>query len=128
MSDEYTPTTDDVRRSFVLPKFNIDPQQQDERFSNYLSRLSMEGIQLQVNSEAAFDRWRVEHEKEVQVRLLQKLSAAFDGTFYQVAEGEIPFSHTDQSGHMLQPHNQNMIKHWLEAHADKLQQEGTLPV
>ncbi|MAP64027.1 MAG: hypothetical protein CMH34_09865 [Microbacterium sp.] len=56
-ADEYTPTTEEVIRGYRLPRPVVDPQREDESFADYISRVSIEGHGLQVQSEAAARRW-----------------------------------------------------------------------
>lgn len=64
MADAYTPTTSEVRQGFVAPRYIVDPQRADEDFAAYLSRASIEGHQMQMLSEAMFDRWLAEHDRQ----------------------------------------------------------------
>lgn len=71
MPDDYTPSTDEVRRGFTAPAYKITPQREDESFAEFMSRLSMEGFEVQMASEAAFDRWLVKHDRDVQGQALK---------------------------------------------------------
>jgi len=62
--EQYTPTTAEVRRGFTAPAYKTNPQRDDESFSEFLSRVSVEGMQAQVASETAFDRWLAEHDRQ----------------------------------------------------------------
>lgn len=65
MSDEYTPTTEEIIRGFTAPLIKIDPVREGESFSAYLSRVSMESFQVQMASEAAARRWLAAHDAKV---------------------------------------------------------------
>lgn len=69
MTNDFTPTTDDVRRGFTAPLYKIDPQRDNETFSAFLSRSGMEGHELQVASEKAFNRWLAEHDRTTSTRI-----------------------------------------------------------
>lgn len=68
MSEPYTPTTDEIIRSFAIPPHRVIEREEGESFADYLSRLSIEGHGYQVQSEAAAHRWLAEHDRQVAER------------------------------------------------------------
>ena len=65
MSDEYTPTTDEVIREYRLPHRVVDPQRPGESMAEWLGRCSIESHGIQLESEAAARRWLAAHDAEV---------------------------------------------------------------
>lgn len=72
---EYTPTTDEVIRSFSIPAHRVVERKAGESFADYLSRASIEGHKSQMESEAAARRWLAEHE----AALVEKLADGING-------------------------------------------------
>lgn len=68
MTTEYTPTTDEIIRSFAIPPHRIIKQEEGESFAEYLSRMSIEGHGYQMESERAAHRWLAEHDRQVAER------------------------------------------------------------
>lgn len=81
--NDYTPTTDEVRRGFTAPRFRIDPQGDGESFADYLGRVSIEGFGAQILSEEAFDRWLAAHDAKVKAE-------AWDEGFRYRSEWNLP--------------------------------------
>ena len=73
MSDDYTPTTEDILRYFCPPKYQVDAQRPDEEFSSWLARTSIETMHSDNQSAAAARRWLVEHDRQVAVKALQEV-------------------------------------------------------
>ena len=65
---EYTPTTDEIIRSFSIPTHRVIERTEGESFADYISRLSIEGHGYQMESEAAAHRWLAEHDRQVAER------------------------------------------------------------
>ena len=65
---EYTPTTDEIIRSFSIPPHRVIERTDGESFADYLSRLSIEGHGYQMQSDAAAHRWLTEHDRQVAER------------------------------------------------------------
>lgn len=68
LRSEYTPTTDEIIRSFAIPPHRIIKQEEGESFAEYLSRMSIEGHGYQMESERAAHRWLSEHDRQVAER------------------------------------------------------------
>lgn len=68
MTDKYTPTTEEIIRSYTIPDHVTRPRRDGESLGQYLSRISIEGHASQVESEAAAHRWLVEHDRQVAER------------------------------------------------------------
>lgn len=66
--NEYTPTTDEIIRSFSIPPHRVIERTDGESFADYLSRLSIEGHGYQMQSDAAAHRWLTEHDRQVAER------------------------------------------------------------
>lgn len=73
---EYTPTTEEIIRSFSIPTHRVIEQLEGESFSEYLARLSIEGHGNQMESEAAARRWLAAHDAEVRYRALREAEEA----------------------------------------------------
>jgi len=69
--EEYTPTTDDMMRYFVAPRYEVEPQRSDEDFAAYLGRTSIETMHSRIASERAAKRWLAAHDAEVMQRAYQ---------------------------------------------------------
>lgn len=65
---EYTPTTEEIIRSYTIPDHVTHPRRDGESLGQYLSRISIEGHASQVESEAAAHRWLSEHDRQVAER------------------------------------------------------------
>lgn len=65
---EYTPTTDEIIRSFSIPPHRVIKRTDGESFADYLSRLSIEGHGYRMELEAAAHRWLTEHDRQVAER------------------------------------------------------------
>ena len=69
MTSEYTPTTDEVIRSFSIPAHRIVERKDGESFADYMARASIEGHKSQMESEAAARRWLAEHDAQLVEKL-----------------------------------------------------------
>lgn len=76
---EYTPTTDEVIRSFSIPAHRVVERKDGESFADYLSRASIEGHKSQMESEAAARRWLTQVRAEAAAEALTKLATHLDG-------------------------------------------------
>jgi hypothetical protein len=65
MSDEYTPTTEEVMRGFTALQYKINPRRDDEDLAGWLSRMSKEVMTQQMLEEAAARRWLAKHDAAV---------------------------------------------------------------
>lgn len=61
----YTPTTEEIIRSYAIPPAKVSPQRDGETFAAWLVRVSFEGHGYQMESEAAARRWLAAHDAEV---------------------------------------------------------------
>lgn len=68
MSEQYTPTTDEIIRSFTIPGHVLHPRKDGESLGEYLSRTSIEAHGSQMESEAAAHRWLAERDRQVAER------------------------------------------------------------
>ncbi len=73
-AEQYTPTTEEVMRSYSLPSAVTNPKRADETFSEYLSRISIEGHQDQMRSEEAARRWLAAHDARVRAEALAEVT------------------------------------------------------
>lgn len=123
MTEQYTPTTEEVLRSYSLPSAVTNPQRTDETFGKYLSRISIEGHQDQVRSEEAARRWLAAHDAQVRAEAVRTalgeavlMQAGADGvTVYDDRE------HYDRGRPKPLP-----IRDWLNTRADRIEKEGPL--
>jgi len=65
MSDDYTPTTEELIRGYVAVPYMVSPRAKGEEFSSWLSRCSIESMHSDINSERAARRWLAEHDRQV---------------------------------------------------------------
>lgn len=79
MSDEYTPTTEEVIRGFVAPRYAVDPRRDGEGFAEYLGRASMDWLAAQMQSEAAIRRWLAARDREVAAKALREAARGYWG-------------------------------------------------
>ncbi|QDZ15795.1 hypothetical protein [Humibacter ginsenosidimutans] len=78
MSDEYTPTDDDVIRDYRMPVSVMVPRGDGEGLAAWLSRQSVEAFEHQMASEGAFRRWLAAHDARVRADTLDEAAAYFE--------------------------------------------------